>query len=151
MARPGKYEEWLQPEKLDQITNWAANGLNNEQIAESMGVDVRTLYDWQSKFDQFSQALKNGRKLSVQAIENQFFKNAYGMLEETTEIIEEDQVFTNGKWVATKRHVRKTTKKIPPNTAAQIFFLKNKAGYSDNPEQNIDVEDSDAFFTEAGL
>lgn len=66
MARPGKYEEWLQPEKLDQITNWAANGLNNEQIAESMGIDVRTLYDWQSKFDQFSQALKSGRKLSVQ-------------------------------------------------------------------------------------
>lgn len=151
MARPGKYEEWLQPEKLDQITNWAANGLNNEQIAESMGITATTLYEWQNRFPEFKDALKNGRKLSVQAIENQFFKNAYGMLEETTEIIEEDQVFTNGKWVATKRHVRKTTKKIPPNTAAQIFFLKNKAGYSDNPEQNIDVEDSEAFFTEAGL
>lgn len=151
MARPGKYEEWLQPEKLDQITNWAANGLNNEQIAESMGINVSTLYDWQSKFNELSEALKSGRKLSVQAIENQFFKNAYGMLEETIEIIEEDQVFTNGKWVATKRHVRKTTKKIPPNTAAQIFYLKNKAGYSDNPEQNIDTEDSDAFFSEAGL
>lgn len=151
MARPGKYEEWLRPEKLDQITNWAANGLNNEQIAESMGINVSTLYDWQSKFSELSEALKNGRKLSVQAIENQFFKNAYGMLEETVEIIEEDQSFINGKWVATKRHVRKTTKKIPPNTAAQIFYLKNKAGYSDNPEQNIDVEDSDAFFSEAGL
>lgn len=151
MARPGKYNEWLQPEKLDQVTNWAANGLTNEQVAESMGINVATLYDWQNKFVEFSDALKSGRKLSVQAIENQFFKNAYGMLEETTEIIEEDQVFTNGKWVATKRHVRKTTKKIPPNTAAQIFYLKNKAGYSDNPEQNINIEDSDAFFSEAGL
>lgn len=151
MARPGKYEEWLQPEKLDQITNWAANGLLDKEIANNIGIVPQVLCEWKNRFPELREAIKTGRKLSVQAIENQFFKNAYGMLEETTEIIEEDQVFTNGKWVATKRHVRKTTKKIPPNTAAQIFYLKNKAGYSDNPEQNINIEDSDAFFSEAGL
>lgn len=151
MARRGKYQEWLQPERLEQITNWAANAYTNKEIAQSMGVRPQTFYDWMNRFPEFSDAIKKGRQLSVQAIENRFFQNAYGMLEETTEIIEEDQVFENGRWIAKKRHVRKTTRKIPPNTAAQIFFLKNKAGYRDNPEDNIDTEDTVSFFADAGL
>lgn len=151
MARHGKYEEWLKPEKLEQITNWAAKGLTHTEIAESMGITRETLYQWMSKFSDISDAIKTGRQLSVQAIENQFFKNAFGMLEEVTEIIEEDQVWDGTKWIAKKRHVRKTTKKIPPNTAAQIFYLKNKAGYSDKPQVSIDVEDAESFFEDIGI
>lgn len=151
MPRKGKYEEWLQPENLEQVTNWAAKGLLNKEIAQNIGVRPQTFYDWFKRFSAFSDAIKKGRQLSVQAIENQFFKNAYGMLEETTEIIEEDQEWDGSKWVAKKRHVRRTTRKIPPNTAAQIFFLKNKAGYRDNPEESQEIEDTDGFFAEAGL
>lgn len=151
MPRKGKYEEWLQPEKLEQITNWAAKGCTNAEIAVNMGVARFTFYRWTEAYGAIYDALKKGRQLSVQAIENQFFKNAYGMLEETTEIIEEDQEWDGSKWVAKKRHVRRTTRKIPPNTAAQIFFLKNKAGYRDNPEESQEIEDTDGFFAEAGL
>lgn len=151
MAARYKYQEWLQPEKLEQITNWAANGLNNKELAQKMNVVMSTFCLWRDKYSEISEAIKKGRNLCVQAIENRFFQNAYGMLEETTEIIEEDQVFENGRWVAKKRHVRKTTRKIPPNTAAQIFYLKNKAGYRDNPEESMDVEDTESFFADAGL
>lgn len=139
MAGKGKYNEWLSQEKLDQVTNWAANGLMNKEIAANIGVRAQTVSEWSALYPEFAEAIKKGRKLSVQAIENQFFKNAFGSLEETTEIIEEDQVFDGKNWVSTKRHVRKTIRKIPPNTAAQIFYLKNKAGYSDTPE----IKDSD--------
>lgn len=151
MAARYKYQEWLQPEKLEQITNWAANGLGEQQLAQSMGIHRDTLHTWKNKFADISDAIKKGRQLAVQCIENQFFKNAYGMLEETTEIVEEDQEFDGKNWVPVKRHVRRTTRKIPPNTAAQIFFLKNKAGYRDNPEESQEIEDTEAFFSEAGF
>lgn len=37
------------------------------------------------------------------------------------------------------------------NAAMAIFLGKNYLGQSDNPEDNIDVEDSDSYFHEAGL
>lgn len=151
MPTKGKYAEWLRPEKLEQVTNWAANGLYNKEIAQNIGIHIDTFCTWQNRFPEFSEAIEKGRRLSVQAIENKFFQNAYGMLEEVVEIVEEDQVFEGGEWVSKRRHVRRTTKKVPPNTAAQIFFLKNKAGYSDKPVGDVDVEDSGSFFAEAGL
>lgn len=46
---------------------------------------------------------------------------------------------------------RKQWKLADTNASMAIFLGKNYLGQSDNPEQNIDVEDSDAFFSEAGL
>lgn len=145
MGCKGKYSEWILPHGLKQIENWAAKGLTYEEIAASMPVHPSTLYEWVKRFPEIPEAIKKGRQLSVQFVENKFFENACGTLEETTEIIEEDQAWDGEKWVPYKRHVRRTTHKIPPNTAAQIFYLKNRAGYRDNPEQSVEIEDTDAY------
>lgn len=145
MARKGKYEEWLQPENLTKITNWAAKGFTDREICKNIGIHHKTFYEWVDRFGAFSAALKSGRELALESIENSFFENAFGKTEETIEIIEEEQEFINGRWIAKKRHVRKTTKKLPPNVTAQIFYLKNKGGYRDNPEQSIEIEDTDAY------
>lgn len=51
-----------------------------------------------------------------------------------------------------KIQLRRNQLDLSKKSAAMAIFLgKNYLGQSDNPEQNIDVEDSDAFFTEAGL
>lgn len=146
-----KYEEWLTPEGLDQITNWAAKGCNNTELANNMGINRDTLYEWIKKYPDISDAIKNGRALSVQAIENKFFQTAFGGVEEVTEIVEEVTIVDkNGK----EHHVtnkKTTTRKLPPNVTAQIFYLKNHAGYSDNPQTSVDVEDTESFFKEIGL
>lgn len=146
-----KYEEWIAPEGLEQITNWAAKGLTHTEIAESMGISRETLYQWINKFADVSDAIKKGRKLSVQAIENKFFQTAFGEVYEEIEVIEEKTILdTNGK--EHKIVDKKTTKrKMPPNVTAQIFYLKNHAGYSDKPKGFEDIEDSDAFFKDIGI
>lgn len=151
MARTGKYQEWLQPDKLEQITNWAAKGLNNKELAQSMNVVMSTFCLWRDKYPEISEAIKKGRQLSVQCIENKFFQTAFGGVEEITEVIEEKTVIDN-KGVEHKIVDKKITKrKLPPNVTAQIFYLKNKAGYRDNPEESQEVEDTEAFFSEAGF
>lgn len=42
----GKYLEWLTKEGLLKIEGWARDGLTDEQIAEKIGIQRQTLYDW---------------------------------------------------------------------------------------------------------
>lgn len=140
MASKGKYREWLKPYKLEQITNWAAKGCTNKEIAQNMGVTRATLYNWEQKHVDILDAIKKGRQLSIQAIENKFFQTAFGGVEEITEVIEEKTVIDNKGNEHKVVDKKITRRKLPPNVTAQIFYLKNKAGYTDSPEVNVTTQ-----------
>lgn len=112
-----KINEWLEPEKLVLLEGWARDGLTDEQIAENMGIGVRTLYRWKNENCQFRQALKRGKNAADREIENALFKRAKGY--DVTETRTKEK---NGEVVE-----RTTiTKHIPGDTTAQIFWLKNR-------------------------
>ena len=46
----GKYQEWLTENGLLRLKGWATDGLNDEEIAEKMGIHVSTLYEWKNKY-----------------------------------------------------------------------------------------------------
>lgn len=122
----GKWQMWEDDAaQLERITNWAANGLTDEQIAKSMGIRRETLWVWKRDHPNISNALKKGRMLACEVIENALFKKAAGMVVEDT--VEEyrgelrDGKPSNGTVVK-----RTTRRQIPPDTAAVIFYLKNR-------------------------
>lgn len=123
------YERWLAPSQLERISNWAAKGCTMAELARNMGVSQSTLYKWQSQHKAIADAIEDGRMLGVEAVENSLFRQAVGeVYEEQT--ITEKQVMPDG----TERvHVRKVKTKKAPSASAAIFYLKNRAGYSDNP------------------
>lgn len=141
----GKYQEWLQPENLLRITNWAANGLTLAELAKSMGIGERTLYEWTERFPQISQAIKDGLAMSCQAIENALFKRATGYVVEDVDEVEEfkgelrDGKPANG--TITKREVRKT-RNVPPDTGAIVFYLKNRMGERYTDRRVIETPDA---------
>lgn len=57
----GKASEWLDDDKLLLLQGWARDGLSDEQIAENMGISVRTLYRWKNEYWQICHALKRVR------------------------------------------------------------------------------------------
>ena len=63
MPRETKYIKYGWDEKLEVIEGWARDGLTDEQIAEKMGIGIRTLYDYKEKYPLFSQALKKGKEV----------------------------------------------------------------------------------------
>ena len=71
-----KYDEWLTEEGLVLIGGWARDGLSKEQIAENMGICRDTLYEWEKKFTDISDALKKGREVADRNVENALYKNA---------------------------------------------------------------------------
>lgn len=72
----GKYEEWLEPDNLLRLQGWARDGLTDEQIAQNIGIRRETLYDWKKKYDNFSNALKQGKEVVDIQVENALLKAA---------------------------------------------------------------------------
>lgn len=113
----GKYEEWLRPEKLVLLEGWARNGLTDEQIANNIGIRTSTFYEWKKKYVEFAEALKKSKEVADLEVENALFKRATGYTVTETKVIESDK---DGKKTET------IIKHIPPDTTAQIFWLKNR-------------------------
>jgi transposase len=132
----GKYKEWLKKENLIKIKGWAIDGLSNKQIAHNIGINEDTLYTWQKKYTEFAEALKKSKEVADREVENSLHKSANGyFVEESKKVIEEkDDGTINIKTETNKRW-------IPPNTAAQIFWLKNRkpTEWRDKPDDSNDT------------
>lgn len=58
--------DWAQGNNLKKLIEWKKIGLSDEQIAENIGIGVRTLYDWKSKNEIIRKALiKKPTKLNT--------------------------------------------------------------------------------------
>jgi len=112
VGRPTKFEDRL----IGKCKALAEQGKTNEQIAAIIGVNVDTLYVWQSKFREFSEALKEGKSLADDLVEASLFRRAIGY----KETIPKQAVYF-GKVVEYE-----DTMACPPDTVAAIFWLKNR-------------------------
>lgn len=109
----GKINEWLEKDKLILLEGWARDGLTDEQIAKNIGIAPSTLYEWKKKSKEFSESLKKGKEVVDFEVENALLKRALGYEYE-------EETYENG--ILTK----KVKKQVPPDTTAQIYWLKNR-------------------------
>lgn len=131
IARPAKYAEWLKPEQLTRVTLWAAEYAKNKDVAKAIGISYETFCRWSERFPEFSDAIKDGRKIRAVDLEKKMHDMAMGGTVEEITDFEEIYDQDSGTWVPKSRHRR--VKKIPPNPALVIFEAKNRLGYADNP------------------
>lgn len=130
----GKYEEWLEPDNLLRLEGWARDGLTEEQIAYNMGIAYKTLWEWKGKYSDICNALKRSKEIVDREVENALYKNAMGFeYIEVKEIMEKDE---KGKDV---KRIEKIKKYMPPNTTAQIFWLKNRKTMEWRDKQDVEL------------
>ena len=113
----GKYQEWLTPDGITRLEAWARDGLTDEQLAAKIGITATTLYDWKNKYPVISEALKRGKEAVDVEVENALLKRAMGY--EYTETRTETANDGTVKTIVMQ-------KTMPPDTTAQIFWLKNR-------------------------
>jgi hypothetical protein len=130
----GVYKDWISKDGLSKISAWALSGLTNEQIANNMGVSVKTLYEWANKYSDFCDALKRAKSIADEEVENALYKRALGY----TVTLNKQKVTKDGRAVDCIEEMH-----IPADTTAQIFWLKNRQPekWRDKVEQSVTVED----------
>ena len=134
-GRKGKYHDWITEEGLLKIEGWARDGLTDEQISLNMGRHASTLYEWQTRYPEISQALKKGKEVIDRQVENALLKRALGYeYEEVKQIIEKDD---KGK---DRKRIEKTVKHVVPDVGAQIFWLKNRKPQVWRDKQQVDLD-----------
>jgi hypothetical protein len=143
----GKYQEWLTEESLLRLEAWARDGLTDEQIADNIGIRRETLYDWKKKYPHISNALKRGKDVVDIQVENALLNKAQGITKTLIKPIKIKTVtYDNGKRVKEEEHIEYAEEEVfvPPDTVAQIFWLKNRKPntWKDKPVDNEGQQDN---------
>nr|DAE35527.1 MAG TPA: terminase small subunit [Caudoviricetes sp.] len=128
-----KINDWLEKDKLILLEGWARDGLTDEQIAKNIGISRASLYEWKKKEVDISDALKKGKEIVDFEVENALLKKALGY----TITIKEEKLDKDGCVHTLEKDVY-----IPPDTTAQIFWLKNRKpnNWKDRVETDEDKE-----------
>lgn len=138
----GKYEYWLSPDGLRRLEAYARDGLTDDQVAKNIGVNRDTLYTWKKKYPDISDALKRGKEVIDVEVENALFKKATGFNKTVKKAIKvKEIIYENGKRKSEKEHIEYADEEIyiPPDTTAQIFWLKNRKPDIWRDKQNVEL------------
>lgn len=99
------------------LEGWARDGLTDEEIAKKMGICPATLYVWKERFAEIAESIKKGKAVIDYEVEQTLLKKAMGhTIKETRK-----EVDANGK-----KRVVEIVREVPPDTAALIFWLRNR-------------------------
>lgn len=125
----GKYVDWLTNDGLLLIEGWARDGLTDVQIAQNIGISSSTFYAWRLKFPQISESLKKGKAPVDFEVENALLNKARGftkIIKKAIKVKTKKQLA--GKGTIEEEHIEYVDEEIyiPPDTTAQIFWLKNR-------------------------
>lgn len=112
MARPTDYRQ----EYAEQARKLCLLGFTDKQLADFFDVNESTITRWKQKYPEFCTSIKSGKVVADAQVVDSLYNRALGME------VEEVEVRGDGD-----NEIKRVTKKhIPPDTTAQIFWLKNR-------------------------
>ena len=135
---------------------FARQGLNDEQIAEKLGISIASYYNYQKEHLEFLEAIKRGKAPVDFEMENLLLKTARGFdYEETATEVKKESINlfdkrrkkildeTGQPVVAgekTTQKVRKTTRMVVPSLGAIIFWLCNRMRHQWKQTSRIEID-----------
>lgn len=97
-------------------------GRTDAEIAEALGVGVRTLYSWKGAHPEFRHALKDAKALADAEVVESLFAKACGKAKRTVKK-KRQTLDADGNKVEL---IEETEETQPPDTTAIIYWLKNR-------------------------
>jgi hypothetical protein len=113
-GRPTSYR----PEFAVQAEKLCALGATDDDLADFFETSTRTIYRWQTQFEEFCQALRAGKAPADERVERSLFHRAVGYRHEAVKIF----MPAGAKEPVYAEYVEQ----VPPDTTAAIFWLKNR-------------------------
>lgn len=116
VGNDGGRETLFKAEYVEQAEKLSMLGATDVEIADFFGVDRSTLYRWKLAHEEFRDALKVGKEKADERVVSSLYHRALGYSHPDVDIR-----VIEGEIVQTK-----LVKHYPPDTAAAIFWLKNR-------------------------
>lgn len=121
---PTKYK----PEYDRQAYKMCLLGATDDELADFFEVHVDTIHEWKKVHPEFSDSIKKGKQQADAEVSHKLFKRATGY-----EHADVDLKMFEGQIIVTD-----ITKHYPPDTAAAIFWLKNRQPKKWRDKQEIE-------------
>ena len=115
-------DKWLEEDGLMLLECWSRDGYTIKDIANKIGVNEKTLYDWRSQYPEIEEALRKGREIVDYMVENALLKSALGY---QTKEVKVTTTMRHGKVVETITET--TEKEQAPNVNAIQTWLYNRS------------------------
>ena len=122
VGRPTKYDEAVHPKTAIKL---ALTGFTDEQMAAFFEVNTDTIYEWKKKYPKFSEAIKSGKEVADSNIASSLYQRALGQTKKIQKAIKLKKTI-NGQGSEERVEMVEEEIYIPPDTTAQIFWLKNR-------------------------
>ena len=131
------YDKMVKP-NLDRITQMASEGLTQNQIAESLGINIRTMKRYIEEEEELRKAISSGREVAIKEVENAMYNSAIGGKVTVKKGMKvKKTIYENGRKKGEVETVEPYDEEmyLKPDTQAGIFLLKNwaKDRYSADP------------------
>lgn len=114
IGRPTEYRQ----EFVVKVYEMAQSGATDMEIADELGVSVRTLYRWKAVHSDFRQALKVAKEIADERVVRSLYQRAIGYEQDSVKIFmpkdADEPVYAPFREM------------IAPDTTAAIFWLKNR-------------------------
>ena len=77
-------KKWTAPDRLKEISEWAGYGCTDKDIAEKMGISLRSFYRYRLESPELDEAVQYGKEVVDYKVESALLKAALGY--KTTEL-----------------------------------------------------------------
>ena len=115
---------------IDKVVKLCLVGCTNKQIAISLGICQKTLYNYMKEDKEFLHTIKENKELADSLIEKSLWERGRGYSHP------EEKVFCNNGEIITHETVRH----YPPDTAAAFIWLKNRRSQEWRDKKEVDVK-----------
>jgi transposase-like protein len=123
VGQPTKYD----PAFIPVVINLVARGLTNYEIADTLNVDERTLYNWRREHEEFAQALQRSKDQITAQVEASLLMKANGYERKVQKATASGKVVT-------------VTEYFPPSDSAIQFWLRNQKASEYREQKDINVK-----------
>lgn len=149
-GRPSKFN----PVFIERAYEYCLIGATDEELATYFCVHVDTIYEWNNKYPEFSEAKKRGKIEADRKIAHSLFQRASGMtilkqqaikLTTKTPVLDKDGKPTRAMAQTETIEIVTLEEQIPPDPASMFFWLKNRQPkyWRDKHEQQITGKDGE--------
>ena len=111
------YKGLFRAEYVEQARKLCALGAIDEDIANFFDVSIRTIYNWKNEFPEFADTLRDAKLELDSKVVRSLFERATGYSHTDYKFVTHGGKITD---------MREYEKHYPPETAAMVFWLKNR-------------------------